>query len=67
MDSQPTCHEFEPCNAEDPPCSGLNKRLFFNKLPSVGVVWKLGEGYPLRNHHRHLTVVQNVEVRRQKP
>ncbi|GFW07854.1 hypothetical protein TNCV_3919871 [Trichonephila clavipes] len=47
-DSWVACHEFEPCNAEDPPCRG--GRSTFNlsriKRPPVGGVWILGEGMP---------------------
>ncbi|GFV25899.1 hypothetical protein TNCV_3868661 [Trichonephila clavipes] len=37
------------------------------KRPSVGMVRQLGEGCQLRCRYRHLTMVQNDEVRRQKP
>ncbi|GFW71910.1 hypothetical protein TNCV_3220861 [Trichonephila clavipes] len=62
-DSWLACHEFKPITAEDPQCreTMLCREL---KRPPVGVVWKSGEGQcrPL-----HLTMVQNYEVRRQKP
>ncbi|GBM42452.1 hypothetical protein AVEN_139887-1 [Araneus ventricosus] len=33
------------------------------KRPPIGVAWKFGEGCELRCRPRHLTVVQNYEVR----
>ncbi|GBL80318.1 hypothetical protein AVEN_90487-1 [Araneus ventricosus] len=33
------------------------------KRPQVGVTWKFGEGCQLRCRPRHLTAVQNYEVR----
>ncbi|GFY05242.1 hypothetical protein TNCV_2206881 [Trichonephila clavipes] len=62
-DSWPTCHEFDPNAAEDPPCT-LNMPRF-KRLREV--VWKLGEGFQLRCRNHHFTMVQNVEVRPQKP
>ncbi|GFY07406.1 hypothetical protein TNCV_5085911 [Trichonephila clavipes] len=50
------CRETEP-----PPLSNHYDR------PLVGVVWRLGEGCQLRCRPRHLTMVQNYVVRRQKP
>ncbi|GFU18095.1 hypothetical protein TNCV_1446501 [Trichonephila clavipes] len=36
------------------------------KCLSFGVVWKFGEAVHLRRRPRHLTMVQNDKVRRQK-
>ncbi|GFW97783.1 hypothetical protein TNCV_1425461 [Trichonephila clavipes] len=66
--SLPACHEFEPSAADDPLCRWsqftFQSRL---KCPPIGVVWKFGEGLQLECHPRHLTGVQNYEVRRHKP
>ncbi|GFV19162.1 hypothetical protein TNCV_3223801 [Trichonephila clavipes] len=62
-----TCHEFEPSTAEDPPCRGGQCTLNLSRIkcPPVGVQWKLGEvgASQLRCRSRHLTEVQNYEVR----
>ncbi|GFY05767.1 hypothetical protein TNCV_4404341 [Trichonephila clavipes] len=58
---------FEPITAQDPPCRGDRCMLNLLRLkrPPVGVVWKLGESVP--NQVSSLTMVENYEVRRQKP
>ncbi|GFY01217.1 hypothetical protein TNCV_5076841 [Trichonephila clavipes] len=46
----------------------LNSCLASSGLPPLGMVWKLGERVPAhRCRPCHLTMVQNDEVRRQKP
>ncbi|GFY14555.1 hypothetical protein TNCV_4827591 [Trichonephila clavipes] len=47
-DSWLTCHKLEPGTTEDSSCKGGQCMLNVSRLkrPSVGVVWKLGEGVP---------------------
>ncbi|GFT07566.1 hypothetical protein TNCV_4045321 [Trichonephila clavipes] len=69
-DSLLECREFEPRTTEDPPYRGGRCSLNMSRLknPPVSVVWKLGKkGRQLRCCPRHLTMVQNYEVRRQRP
>ncbi|GFV14174.1 hypothetical protein TNCV_526481 [Trichonephila clavipes] len=64
------CQQFEPSATEDLPCRGDRCTFNLSKLKRslVGVLWKLREwGCRIRCHPRHLTIVQNDEVRRQKP
>ncbi|GBO24333.1 hypothetical protein AVEN_75119-1 [Araneus ventricosus] len=42
---------------------GHVKSYVLAKRPPVGVAWKFGDGYQLRCRPRHLTKVQNYEVR----
>ncbi|GFW00742.1 hypothetical protein TNCV_2305151 [Trichonephila clavipes] len=63
------CHEFDPCTAEEPPyrggkCSSNLSRL--RRFPVGGVVG-VERGCQLKCHPRHLTVVEDYEVRREKP
>ncbi|GFT46102.1 hypothetical protein TNCV_2812171 [Trichonephila clavipes] len=63
-DSRPACHEFEPSTAEDPPCRercALNLPRAQTSSRWCGVVVRRGAS------SGHLTMVQNDEVRRQKP
>ncbi|GFX20233.1 hypothetical protein TNCV_1437931 [Trichonephila clavipes] len=63
------CHEFDPSTTEDPPCKGA---MFFKSVKSsnvsrwCGVVVRRRE-CQIRCRSRHLTMVRNDEVRRQKP
>ncbi|GFW57275.1 hypothetical protein TNCV_541891 [Trichonephila clavipes] len=69
MDSRPACHEFKPSTAEDPLCREGRFTLNLSRLKRspFGEVWKLGEGVPPQvSSSRHLTMVQNDEVRHQK-
>ncbi|GFX06926.1 hypothetical protein TNCV_1202411 [Trichonephila clavipes] len=59
------CHEFEPSTTKDPPCRAAMHVKSVESFP-VGVVVRR-EGCQLRCHPRHLTMVQNYVVRRQKP
>ncbi|GFU40201.1 hypothetical protein TNCV_4289661 [Trichonephila clavipes] len=48
----------------------MHAKFVEDQSSHVGVVWKLGEGVPAPDCHdltRHLTMVQNYEVRRQQP
>ncbi|GFU00638.1 hypothetical protein TNCV_4818051 [Trichonephila clavipes] len=68
-DSWLECHELEPSTAEDPPCWGrstLNLLRAQTSSPWWGVIVRRG-GRQLRCRPHHLTMVQNYEVRRQKP
>ncbi|GFW13640.1 hypothetical protein TNCV_1211061 [Trichonephila clavipes] len=69
MDSWPVCHEFEPSTVEDPPCRGaMHVKPFEAQTSSrwCGVEVIRG-GFQLRHRSRHLTVVQNYEVRHREP
>ncbi|GFX95278.1 hypothetical protein TNCV_848681 [Trichonephila clavipes] len=64
------CQEFESSTTKDSlPCREgqctLNRSRI--KRPPVCVVWKSGECSSLRCRPRHLNMVQNDVVRRQKP
>ncbi|GFX05775.1 hypothetical protein TNCV_5089651 [Trichonephila clavipes] len=64
-----SCHELEPSTAENPPCMGaMHVKCVQEETSSrwCGVVVRRG-GCQLRCCPRHLTMVQNDEVRRQKP
>ncbi|GFT46474.1 hypothetical protein TNCV_3219701 [Trichonephila clavipes] len=66
-DSWHACHELDPCTAEDPPYRGGRYTLNMSSLkrPPAGVVRKLTERVgQLRCRPRHLTMVQNYDVRR---
>ncbi|GFV62497.1 uncharacterized protein TNCV_630761 [Trichonephila clavipes] len=68
MDSWLACHEFELSAFEDPPCrEGLHVKSVesSNVLPLVWCGSK-ERGCQLRFRPRHLTMVQNYEVRLQK-
>ncbi|GFV66078.1 uncharacterized protein TNCV_2891481 [Trichonephila clavipes] len=61
------CHEFEPSTTKDPPCRGemhVKSAKSSNVLP---LAWSLRDGSQLGSPPRHLTMVQNDEVSRQKP
>ncbi|GFV56074.1 uncharacterized protein TNCV_2266601 [Trichonephila clavipes] len=69
MDSWPACHEFEPSATKDPPC---REAMHVKSVGSSNVLplsWggNYETGCQLRGRPRHLTMVQNYEVRRQKP
>ncbi|GFW29180.1 uncharacterized protein TNCV_4132561 [Trichonephila clavipes] len=64
------CHEFEPSTTKDPPCRAamqVKSVESSNVLPLVVWCGSSQRGYQLRCHPRHLTMVQNDMVRRQKP
>ncbi|GFY24222.1 hypothetical protein TNCV_1012731 [Trichonephila clavipes] len=58
------CYEFATSTSEDPPCRVDQCMLSMSRFKhsSVGVEVRKKEC-----HSRHLTMVQNYEVRRQKP
>ncbi|GFW95482.1 uncharacterized protein TNCV_1721841 [Trichonephila clavipes] len=60
-DSWSDCHEFEPSTAEDPPCRGA---MHVKPVESSNVLPL--EGVPAQVSSLS-TMVQNYEVRRQKP
>ncbi|GFT03702.1 hypothetical protein TNCV_278641 [Trichonephila clavipes] len=66
--SWPACHEFEPSTAEDPPCRAGRCSLNMSRLKRlpIGLVWNLGEGCQNRCRPRHLSMVQNYEIRCRK-
>ncbi|GFX23484.1 hypothetical protein TNCV_3769601 [Trichonephila clavipes] len=67
-DSQPACHEFQPSYSEDLPCrEEMHLKSVEAQMSSrwYSVEVKRG-GCQLRCRPRHLTMVQNYEVRRQK-
>ncbi|GFT33975.1 uncharacterized protein TNCV_4384341 [Trichonephila clavipes] len=68
-DSWPVCYELELSTTEDPPCRGtMHIKSVKAKRPPVDVVWKLGGGVPeLKYRPRHLTVVQNYDIRCKTP
>ncbi|GFX39103.1 hypothetical protein TNCV_359171 [Trichonephila clavipes] len=68
-DSWLTCHEFEPNTAEDQMCRGTMhvKSAEAQKFFSWCGVEVSRRWCQLRCHFRQLTMVQNYEVRRQKP
>ncbi|GFU63868.1 hypothetical protein TNCV_3496801 [Trichonephila clavipes] len=52
---------------EPPGRVGCLLNLLRLKCPSIGVVWKLGEGMPAhRCHPCHMTMVQNYKVHHPK-
>ncbi|GFT40608.1 uncharacterized protein TNCV_3007841 [Trichonephila clavipes] len=62
------CHEFEPSTTKDPPCrAAMHAKSVESETSSrwCGVVVR--RGCQLRCRPRHLTMVQNYVVRRQKP
>ncbi|GFV24301.1 uncharacterized protein TNCV_422911 [Trichonephila clavipes] len=63
------CHEFEPSTTKDPPCRAamhVKSVESSNVLPWCGVEVRR-EGCQLRCRPRHLTMVENYVVCRQKP
>ncbi|GFW81333.1 hypothetical protein TNCV_376811 [Trichonephila clavipes] len=69
MGSRLACRELESITAEYQPCRRGRYTLSKSRLKRtpVGVVWKLGQWVPAQGSTRHLTMVQNYNVRRQKP
>ncbi|GFX06479.1 hypothetical protein TNCV_3017131 [Trichonephila clavipes] len=69
MDSWLACHEFDPSTADEQPNRGnrctLNTSRF--KRSPVFMVGKVEKWYQFGCQPRHLTNVENYEVRRQKP
>ncbi|GFX61446.1 hypothetical protein TNCV_823521 [Trichonephila clavipes] len=58
------CHEFEPSTTKDPPCRAAMHVKSQTSSCWSGVVVKRDQ---LKYRPRHLTMVQNYEVRLQKP
>ncbi|GFS53527.1 uncharacterized protein TNCV_1280641 [Trichonephila clavipes] len=61
------CHEFEPSTAKDPPCSAA---MHVKSVESSSILPLVGCGCQERVcvcRPRHLTMVQNYGVGRQKP
>ncbi|GFX26882.1 hypothetical protein TNCV_1840541 [Trichonephila clavipes] len=63
------CPEFEPSIAEDPPCWWVMhvKSVDSRKSPCWCDLLVRRRGCQFRCRPRHLTMVQNYEVQRQKP
>ncbi|GFS96240.1 transposon Tf2-9 polyprotein [Trichonephila clavipes] len=61
------CHEFDPSTTKDPPCRAVMhvKSVESSNVRYGVIVWR--RECQLRCRPRHLTMVQNYEVRRQKP
>ncbi|GFT86186.1 hypothetical protein TNCV_3257671 [Trichonephila clavipes] len=70
MDSWTACHEFEPSTTEDMRCRVGNARKIRRISKVIQLVWcgvevRRGSCY-VRCRPRHLSMVQNDEVRREK-
>ncbi|GFV55767.1 hypothetical protein TNCV_167531 [Trichonephila clavipes] len=59
-------HEFEPCTTKDPPYREAMRVKSVESSNVLLLVWLLRDWGQLRCRPRHLTIVQNYEVRRQK-
>ncbi|GFU82244.1 uncharacterized protein TNCV_1145741 [Trichonephila clavipes] len=68
-DSCPACHKFEQNTVEDPPCRGAMNVKSVDSSNVLLLVWcgSQERWCQLRCRPRHLTMVQNYVVRRQKP
>ncbi|GFY16398.1 hypothetical protein TNCV_2350411 [Trichonephila clavipes] len=65
--SSQACHEFEPSTTKDPPCREQCTLNLPRTQTSSRWCGSRRGGCQLRCRPRHLTMVQNDEVHRQKP